>query len=373
MAVTYAQIDIGNFLYNLQKVKELTGRKICIAAKADCYGHGAELLVKAGIDAGLLYAAGLADISEAVGLRRAGIDIPLLMFRESLKEDIPSLIDFDISPFVSDMDHIKEIEQEASVKNKKCRVHLKIDTGMNRAGCRPEESLGLARYIESSRCLILDGVCTHFAVSESLLPGDIAATKEQIRIFKNCVGALRSEGIEINNVHCASSGAVLLYPETYFDMVRPGILLYGYSPSRELAGKITLKPVMDFVSHVILVKKVKKGERISYGFIWKAEKDTSIAVIGAGYADGYNRLLSNCGKICIDDFCYPVAGRVCMDQFMVDLGDNVRNVKRGDRALLFGGGGKAQDAFDAADICGTISYELLCNINKRVKRIYING
>lgn len=372
MPVTYAKVNISNFLHNLAEVKKLTGRKICMAAKADCYGHGTGMLVKAGADAGLLDAAGVADISEAVIMRELGISIPILLFRGGLAEDLHKLALYGIQPFVSDMGYIKAVEQAAAESGKKIKVHLKIDSGMSRAGCSVREALTLARYITESCFLELEGICTHLAVSDSFTHECVSDTKKQIRIFGETLNELQRAGIKAGVVHCAASGAILSYPETYYDMVRPGILLYGYPPSRECGGKLDLRPVMDFISHVILVKRIRKGEKVSYGFTWQAMQDTTVAVIGAGYADGFNRLLSNQGKICINGTAYPVAGRVCMDQFMVNLGDNPENVKAGDEAVLFGNGENAMDAFDAADKCNTISYELLCNINKRVPRIYVN-
>lgn len=371
MPVTYAKVNISNFLHNLSSVRKLTGRKICMAAKADCYGHGTDVLVKAGADAGLLDAAGVADISEAVIMRELGIRIPILVFRGCLEEDLHKLAEYDIQPFVSDIAYIRAVEKCAEEAGKKIPVHLKIDSGMSRAGCSPSEALELARYIKESSSLVLEGICSHLAVSDSFTPECVADTKKQIRIFNEALEKIRSAGISPSVVHCAASGAILAYPETYYDMVRPGILLYGYPPGRECCGRLELKPVMDFISHVILVKRIKKGEKVSYGFTWQAMEDTTVAVIGAGYADGFNRLLSNQGRVSINGVAYPVVGRVCMDQFMVNLGDNPENVKAGDEAVLFGNGENAMDAFDAADICNTISYELLCNINKRVTRIYI--
>lgn len=373
MSVTYARINISNFLHNLAAVKKLTGKKICMAAKADCYGHGSEMLVKAGAESDLLDAAGVADIGEGIRMRQSGINIPILVFRGCMEPDFPLLVDYNIQPFVSDLQYVQMLEKCVAEKGRHLSVHLKIDSGMSRAGCRPEDALELAKYIAGSPCLTLEGVCTHFAVADSLAKECVADTKKQIRIFDKCVRDIKNAGIEVKTVHCAASGAILGYPETYYDMVRPGIILYGYPPSREYAGRLDLRPVMDFVSHVILVKKIKKGEKVSYGFIWKAMQDTYIAVVGAGYADGYNRLMSNQGKVTIGGNSYPVVGRICMDQFMVDLGENSAGVRVGDETVLFGSGENTMDAFDAAEVCGTISYELLCNINKRVPRVYING
>ena len=363
MPVTYAKINVSNFIHNLKEIKRMTGRKICMAAKADCYGHGSEVLVKAAEKSGLVDAAGIADVSEGIRLRKAGIKLPILIYRGCITEGLGCLAEYDIQPFVSCLEYAQAVEQAASESGKKVKVHLKVDSGMNRAGCRWEDALPLARYIESSPYLELAGACTHFAVSDTFSDVDVADTRKQIDNFNRAIDSIKGAGIEIP--------VIISYPETWFDMVRPGILIYGYAPRRETEGKLDLRPVMDFVSHVLQVKDVRKGEKVSYGFTWQAQEDTTIAVIGAGYADGYNRLLSNKGRVCINGRCYPLAGRVCMDQFMVDLGTNPYGVKPDDEVILFGTEKGAMDAFEAADICNTISYELLCNINPRVPRIYV--
>ena len=371
MPVTYAKINVSNFLHNLGEIKRLTGRKICMAAKADCYGHGAKVLVKAAEESGLADAAGIADVSEGIRLRKAGVKLPILIYRGCITEGLADVVRYDIQPFVSSIEYAQEVEKAAEKEDKKVKVHLKVDSGMSRAGCRWEDALPLARYIADSKYLELAGACTHFAVSDTFSDVDVQDTRRQIENFTLAIDSIKGDGIDIPAVHCAASGAILCYPETWYDMVRPGILVYGYAPSRECEGKLDLKPVMDFVSHVVQVKDIRKGEKVSYGFTWQAEEDTTIAVVGAGYADGYNRLLSNRGRVSIKGKSYPLAGRVCMDQFMVDLGTNPDGIKPDDEVILFGAEEGAMDAFDAADICGTISYELLCNINPRVPRIYV--
>ncbi|MBQ6674218.1 MAG: alanine racemase, partial [Spirochaetia bacterium] len=292
MPVTYAKINVSNFIHNLKEIKRMTGRKICMAAKADCYGHGSEVLVKAAEKSGLVDAAGIADVSEGIRLRKAGIKLPILIYRGCITEGLGCLAEYDIQPFVSCLEYAQAVEQAASESGKKVKVHLKVDSGMNRAGCRWEDALPLARYIESSPYLELAGACTHFAVSDTFSDVDVADTRKQIDNFNRAIDSIKGAGIEIPVIHSAASGAIISYPETWFDMVRPGILIYGYAPSRETEGKLDLRPVMDFVSHVLQVKDVRKGEKVSYGFTWQAQEDTTIAVIGAGYADGYNRLLS---------------------------------------------------------------------------------
>jgi alanine racemase len=192
---------------------------------------------------------------------------------------------------------------------------------------------------------------------------------DQIGIFSRAVEDLRSEGINPGIVHAANSGAILAYKSAHFDMVRPGICLYGYYPDSRMKKSIPLKPVMEFISRINFLKKVEKGTSISYGRSWTAPRDTWIATIPAGYADGYNRLLSSRGSVQVRGISYPVAGRVCMDQFMIDLGAETE-VSLFDEVILFGFQQGVLSALDIAEIAGTIPYEITCNINKRVPRDY---
>ena len=368
MRVTKAVINLENLAYNLKQIRNRIGekRKICMAVKADGYGHGAVEIAKKGFECGAEYF-GVAAVNEAEALRKGGITAPVLLFSLCSKNEIKDLIKFNVTPFVSDMNFIKELENFCSSKGIVKDVHLKIDTGMNRVGCSTEESLDFARYISGSSFLKLEGICTHFPVSDTT---ERDFTENQIKIFKRAVERIKADGIDPGIVHAANSGAIIQYEDAYFDMVRPGIILYGYSPDRSIEDKISLKHVMSFESEILFIKKITKGEGVSYGLTWKADKDTWIGTIPAGYADGVNRLLSSRGKVLIRDELYPIAGRVCMDQFMVDLGPEL-NCSVNDRAVIFGFDKYSPGADDTADICSTISYEILCNISKRVERVYI--
>ena len=368
MRVTKAVINLENLAYNISQIREKIGpeRKICMAVKADAYGHGACRVAERGLKEGAEYL-GVAAVNEAAALRDYGIEAPVLLFSLCSREEIEDLFKYNITPFVASVDFLKEIEKICSSKGVKKEVHLKIDTGMNRVGCKVEDSLETARYINSSPYLILGGICTHFPVSD--IP-DRTFSEKQLEKFKNAVENIKAHNINPGIVHASNSGCIMQYEDAYFDMVRPGIILYGYSPDSSIKDKISLKHVMSFESEILFIKKINKGEAVSYGLTWRAEKDTWIGTIPAGYADGVNRLLSNKAEILINGTLYPVAGRVCMDQFMVDLGTELK-CSINDRAVIFGYDRNSMGADDAADICSTISYELLCNVNKRVERIYI--
>ena len=362
MRATKAIIYLDNFRRNIEAARKKAGLypKICVPVKADAYGHGAVALSRCALEAGAEYL-GVAAVSEGAELRAAGIAAPILLFSQPLPEELPDIISEELIPLVSDGEFIEEAARAAELAKKRLVVHLKVDTGMGRLGCRPEESPALAAKIAANKNIALGGVATHLSVSDSHESGDIAYTKEQLRRFREAVASIRHAGIEPGIVHAANSGALVLHGDSYFDMIRPGIFLYGYSPDG------CTEPVMELRSVVVSIKKVRKGEAVSYGRTWIAPEDTFIGVIPAGYADGLPRLLSNDHSVGIKGKAYPLIGRICMDQFMINLG-NETEVQRWDEAVIFGPG-----FITAADIAkkgNTIPYEIICNINKRVPRVY---
>ena len=382
---TKALIHLDNFAKNLNSVRTRIGknRHICVPVKADAYGHGALQIAETSLKAGA-FCLGTAAVSEAVKLRNGGIKAPILIFSQPLPEEIPGIINENFIPFISDMEFASILNEEAGKKNARLSVHLKIDTGMGRIGCSPEESLAIARYISSCKGLELTGIATHFAVSDSTDISDIEYTKEQLAVFKKAIDIIRADGINPGIIHAANSGAVILHPESWFDMVRPGIILYGYKTAEEseLPGDyknelselkpINVKPVMELRSKVTLIKKIKKGDSVSYGRTWTAENDTYIAILSTGYADGFPRLASNKWQVQINGRNFPVAGRITMEQCCVDLCtnkiDSLPDVDRWDDAVIFGG--TAADAMELASVVRTIPYEITCNVNKRVPRVY---
>jgi alanine racemase len=234
-------------------------------------------------------------------------------------------------------------------------------------GTRPENAAELAAFIVSQKSLKLGGMATHLSVSDSLDPADIAYTKAQLSRFREAAESIKKAGIDPGLLHAANSGALCFHEDAYFDLIRPGIFVYGYSPAAGIPGGLEAEPVMELRSAVVFIKKVRKGEDVSYGRTWTAPEDTYIGTLPVGYADGLPRLLSNRHSVYINGRPYPQVGRICMDQCMVNLGPRT-DVKRGDEAVIFG-----PDVETAADIAakiGTISYEILCNINKRVPRVY---
>lgn len=371
MRATQAHINLDNLHENINTIKKYVkqGTKLCCAVKADGYGHGAVRVSVAALKAGASFLA-VASISEGIELREAGIVAPILSLSLPLKDEIPSLIVHSITPLVFDTEFIDQLNDVAISMHRKIPVHLKIDTGMGRVGCSKEEASTLAKKIAVSEGLYLEGVCTHLACADSLIEDDIAYTKKQINNFSYAVDQIKKEGINPGILHCSNSGAIFLHPEAHFDMVRPGIVIYGYSSCAKEMG-IELKPVMEFSSQIVAIKHFKKGDSVSYDRTWVAKEDCDIGVIPAGYADGLLRRLSPGLEVSINGKMYPIVGRICMDQCMVYLGKNY-DVKRWDKVIFFGPEKNCNTAEDLANSIETISYEILCGVNKRVPRIYID-
>jgi alanine racemase len=372
MQAARALVHSDKFLGNFKVIRERVGpqRYICVPVKADAYGHGAVAIARASLAAGASFLA-VAKAQEGAALREAGIEAPVLLFSQSLPAEIPEIIKNRLIPFVSDGEFAAMLNQAAGAANIRLPVHLKIDTGMGRMGCLPHEAPALARHIAACAALEYTGTATHLAVADSAAADDRAYTERQIARFNEALDGIRAAGLNPGIVHAANSGAIILHPGAWFDMVRPGILLYGYKAVEEADAGLTLpplrvEPVMELRTNVVSIKQVKKGETVSYGRTWTAPQDTEVAMLSIGYGDGLPRLASNRWQAFIGGKAYPLVGRICMDQCMADLGP-ASGVRRWDEAVLFGG--PAPDAGDLARLIGTIPYEITCNINKRVPRI----
>jgi alanine racemase len=371
MMVTRAVIHIDALKQNIAFVRSLAGdRKILAPVKADAYGHGAVEIALAALDAGVSHL-GVARVSEAAELRALGITAPILLFSIPGPDEVPAAIDHDVTCFVPDTSLANMIHEYAEKARKPVSVHLKIDSGMGRIGVAVEAAPELARCIDAQKFLRLEGVCTHLSVSDSTAPTDRAYTQWQITRFSEAVNEIKKAGINPGIVHAAASGGTLLYPESHFDMVRPGILLYGYPPSGAVAEKAQVRPVMELVTKISFLKKVKKGEAISYGRKWTAPQDTVVATLPIGYADGLPRVASGRLFFVSNGVRYPQIGTICMDQCMIDLGLD-SPARLWDDVTIFGTDSPdAPTAASIAETVGTIPYEVLCGIGKRVPRVYV--
>jgi alanine racemase len=367
MRATKAIIHLDNLRHNIRLLRNRIGAgiKMCMAVKANAYGHGAVEIARAASEEGV-NAFGIATVEEGKELREAGIQNPVFLLSPVLPDENSDIVLYELSPLLGSRDGIDQLNGEAGRQGKKVEVHLKIDTGMGRIGCRPEEAEDLAGRIDSSSWLTLGGVCTHFPAADTR---DTDFTKRQLRLFRSCVQSIEKRGIDPGAIHAANSGAIIGYPESFFTMVRPGIILYGYYPSNQQDRPFHFKPVMELVTKVIFLKRVSGGARLSYGLTYKVPADSMIATLPVGYADGYSRMLSNKAEVVIRGKRYPVAGRVCMDQCLVDLG-SASPVRLYDDVILFGPNPVGPDAEEIAGLMHTIPYEVTCLVGGRVPRIY---
>jgi alanine racemase len=366
MRATRAVIRLDYFRRNIKKIRSYIGPKplLCLAVKADAYGHGIIEIGKAAAEAGIDYLA-VAAADEGISLRESGITLPLLLYSLPVPEEFEAVAASKIIPMAADLSFLREYNRIGKKLNTVLPVHLKVDTGMGRIGCFPRDAAGIIQSAAEMEYLTLEGISTHFPTAD--LPDD-AFTLNQIAVFSEILNDTGFRGIS----HAANSGGVLYYPGSYFGMVRPGLLTYGYYPDSRAPRPIAVTPVMQLESRVVFLKKVPAGTPISYGRTYVTQRETVIATIPAGYGDGYPRILSNRSQVQINGKRYPAAGRICMDQFMADLGP-APDVSLYDKAVLFGYSDNAPDAQEVAGWAETIPYEITCGINKRVPRVYLNG
>lgn len=368
---TWAEIDLDALVHNFDIIKkEATGAKLMAVVKADAYGHSvrivAPILEQHGADA-----FAVSNIEEAITLRGCGITRPILILGYTPVSMAAQLYLNDISQCVYSPEYAAALSKRACADGVKVKVHIKLDTGMSRLGfdCRDEKLSGIEEAVTAARLkgFVFEGIFTHFAVSDRTETSEDGFTDKQY--FRFCTAAERFEkaGLRPKYRHCCNSAAFCLDSDKHFDMCRPGIILYGLTPSSDLKLKENFVPVMTVKSVVSMVKTIKKGDTVSYGRTFTAEKEMKIATVTAGYADGYPRLLSNKGYVLINGKRANIIGRVCMDQMSVDVSD-IDNVKQGDEVILFG---KTLPVEELADMCGTINYEIICGISPRVPRITV--
>lgn len=366
---TWVEIDLGAVEANYRTLKKNLpkGTRLMVAVKANAYGHGIVEVSKKLVACGVDYL-GVACVDEALILRSSLISKPILNLGAFLKGDIEALIENDITATVVDLGLAKKMDALAKAMKKRAKIHVKIDTGMGRLGIWHNEADDFIFKICQLKNLILEGVYTHFPSADS----DEKFTKSQITAFCALITKLQFKGVEIPLKHLANSMAVVGFKDSYFNLVRPGLAIYGLHPKEELLGKIDLKPALSFKTKIVYFKEVGQGRSISYGRTYTTTKKTTIATLPVGYGDGYNRLLSNRGRVLIRGKFCPVVGVVCMDQTMVDAG-NLKNLKVEDEVVLIGSQkDKAIRVEEIAGLCHTIPYEVVCWISPRVPRVYIN-
>lgn len=374
---TWAEISLNaiEHNYNVIRNKVADDTKVCCVIKADGYGHGAvelsQIYEKLGAD---FFA--VSNIDEGIEIRKGGSKLPIVILGYTPVSEAKNLANYDISQAVFSLEYAKELSKKCVEDDCICKMHIKVDSGMSRIGfmCQefPRDEYSIEEICEAC-CLPnleVEGLFTHFCVSDEDAEGR-EFTNKQYENFIHVRDSLKKRGVEISVVHCSNSGAIEDYPETCCDMVRAGIILYGLAPSSKLADRLDLVPAMTLKTVVAFVKEVQKGATISYGRTFTADKKMKIATVPIGYADGFIRQNAKDGYMTVNGKKAKIVGRICMDQTMLDVTD-IEDVKTGDEVVVFGTGENGEPTADSlAENTGTINYETVCLVGKRVPRIYI--
>ncbi|MGF7184281.1 alanine racemase [Desulfitispora alkaliphila] len=364
----WADIDLKAIKSNMQLIRELIspGVEIMAVVKANAYGHGANKVSRTCLEAGADNL-GVAIIEEAVDLRNIGITKPILVLGHTPIHKAQIAIEMNVTQTIYTLDQARSLSELASRIGKKAKIHLKVDTGMGRLGFT-EGNWKDIYAIAKLRNLEIEGIFTHFAVADC----DPEYTRLQQERFDKILFQLKKDGIEIPKVHAANSAGIIQHPESYYNMVRPGLIIYGLYPDEGVdKSRIKLTPAMSLKTRIVHLKQVPPGTKISYGGTFVAENTSLIATIPIGYAHGYSRLLSNAGYAVVNGGKAPVVGRICMDQTMIDV-TNLKDVKVGDEVLLFGhNNSEILPVEEVASTMGTVNYEIICKVSNRVPRIYL--
>ncbi len=372
MRPVWAEINLDTIATNTKNIKKLVGDKELIAiVKADCYGHGAVDVVPTLLENGASRLA-VAMLTEAIELRENNINAPIVILGYTPLYLGEELINYDVEQTVYDLDYAKELSKIALSLNKKAKIHIAIDTGMGRIGFLPgDDTVKTINEVYNLEGLEVIGIYSHFSTSDEK---DKSYANEQLFKLKKVMKDLKALGIEIPLKHISNSGAIIDMPKTYLNGVRPGIILYGYYPSKEVSkDNLSVKPALTLKAKVAHVKELHKDMYISYGKTFKTNKKTIVATLPIGYGDGYPRSLSENAKVIVNGKFASILGRICMDQCMIDVTD-IENVKTGDEVIILGGEGDLKfNADDMAEALGTINYEILCRIKSRIPRVYIKN
>jgi alanine racemase len=363
---TWAEINLKNLAHNFRQIKRLlqTKTKVMVCVKADAYGHGLIPVAKKLISCGVDYL-GVASIDEGIKLREADIKIPVLILSLVLKKDILPLFKYDLIPTVCTDELAFTLNNLAKKLGKPLKIHIKVDTGMGRIGILYKDASAFIKKVHKLKFIRIEGISTHLACADI----NSKFTLHQIEVFNHIIKKLNQQGIQIPLVHAANSLGVINYPVSHFNLVRPGLVIYGLYPKEGL--KINLKPVLSLKTRIIYFKRVPAGWGISYGHTYITKRNNTIVTLPIGYGDGYPRNLSNLAPVLIKGKRFKVTGRVCMDQIMVDVGKFA--VKIGDEVVLIGAQGKNKiTAEELACLSDTIPYEIVCSLGNRIPRVYID-
>lgn len=370
---TWAEIDLDSLRHNVEQLRGMLkdGVSLMAVVKADAYGHGDIEVANELRDLADWY--GVSNLMEAKRLRLAGLQQPILILGYTPPERAYELFELGVTQTVLGADYAQKLSDAAREAGVKLDVHIKVDTGMSRVGFSAVDAAQCTAEIEKAVCLPglrAKGIFTHFAVADDCSEECEAFTEQQHERFSDVIWQLKQRGIEFEQVHCCNSAAMVNMSSYHHTMVRPGIVLYGCSPDGERIPGLDLRPVMTLKSTVSMVKQLPAGETVSYGRRYTATEPMTVATVAVGYADGYPRLLSGKGYAFVNDCVVPILGSICMDQLMLDV--TGLPVKEGDTVTLFGGESPIS-VDNVAALAGTIHYEILCGVSRRVERVYIKG
>lgn len=369
----YVEINLDHLAHNIREVRRLAAKDAQVMAviKADGYGHGAVKIAQTLLDNGADRLA-VAVLDEAIELRQAGCKVPVFVLGYTQAERAQEVVSHDLEQSIYSWEAALALSQAAADQSKTVSVHIKIDTGMGRIGLQPnEETVELIKKIHALPNLQIKGLFTHFAVADEV---DKTYTNQQFEKFIWVSSQLEKNGIHVELKHCGNSAAIIDLQGMHLNMVRAGIMLYGLAPSKDvLLQKLELRQVMSLKVRITHVKEIEAGQSVSYGRKFIADKKTKIASLPIGYADGYTRLLSGKAEALVKGQRVPVVGRICMDQCMIDV-TGIEDVQVGDEVVLFGQQGDGFISIDeVAEKLGTINYEIVCMISRRVPRVYVKN
>jgi alanine racemase len=365
----WVEIDLDALRHNIQSLRAAVGEgtKICLVVKADAYGHGAVEVARAALGAGTDML-GVATLHEGIELRRANVTAPMLVLSPSLPTEIDELIAHRLRPSISSVAFARELSEASHKLSATIPFHVEVDTGMGRTGLDYGMSYETLRELARLPGIVMEGVYTHFPDADN---PDLSFARTQLERFDTLLSRLKSDGVHFELVHAANSAGIVNLPESLFNMARPGLLAYGLRPAHHTASSCDVRPVMSFRSCIVQLRLVSAGSYISYGRTHRVLKDSLIAVVPVGYGHGYSWNLSNSGDMLVRGRKVPIVGRVTMDLTMLDVSE-VPDVAEGDEVVLFGRQGEEEISVDeVARKAGTLSYEVLCSIGKRVVRTFL--
>ncbi len=367
-----AYVDLDAVHENLKAVYKYVrpGTKIIPVIKTNGYELGAVEIARERASEEFVFGFAVATVEEALELRGIGIEKPVILLGYTFPDTYPDIVEYGLRPAVFRLDQAEALSKEAVRQGKNVYFHLAVDTGMRRIGVKSDESsLEIVKKMLSLPNVVNEGIFTHFAKADE---NSAKATERQIGRFRDFIFLCEGEGINFRYKHCSNSAGILLYPEANMDLVRLGIVLYGLWPSDEVPlSRSEIRPALELKSHIVYIKDIEGGDEVSYGGIFTALNSRRIATIPVGYGDGYPRSLSNKGYVLINGKYAPIVGRICMDQFMVDI-TNIDGVKEGDSVILIGHDGESYiSAEELGRLSGRFNYELLCDLGSRIPRFYM--